>query len=239
MTSVDIFQSAKPQSGEFFKFQNVGDSIQGTYIDIRNGIDSFGNQQTIYVLQDTNGKVWNLGFRLTSLVIHERMNGVKFGQIVGFRFDEHRDSKRNPGTKVKIIRIYADPKLVDQEWLDHQKSVEATYARPSASVVAAEVAKDEDDDFTDDLPDFHAPATATASTGAATSGSGIVEETQEKSSGNAAIDAIRNLAKTKGLTNESMSEAEADSVIEVYTQLSLTEENLTKIIIALTGYVAK
>ena len=231
MNNVDIFKSAKPQSGEFFKFQNVGDAIQGTYIDVRNGIDSFGNQQTIYVLQDVDGKIWNLGFRLTSLVIHERMNGVKFGQIVGFRFDEHRESKRNPGTKVKIIRIYADPKLVDQEWLEHQKSVEATYVRPSASVVAAEVAQNDEDGFTDDLPDFQAPSTATASTGAAVSA--------EKSSGNAAIDAIRNLAKTKGLTNDTMSESEADSVIEVYTQLSLTEENLTKIIIALTGYVAK
>jgi hypothetical protein len=231
MSGIDIFSSAKPQSGKFFAFKNVGDSIQGTYIDVRNGIDSFGNQQTIYVLQDANGEVWNLGFRLTALVIHERMNGIRFGQIVGFRFDEHRDSKRNPGTKVKIIRIYADPKLVDQEWLDHQKAVEANYARPSAAVVAAEVKEEEEDPFDDDDIPFGAPSSAAPATG-------NLPKAEEKPR-NEAVDAIRNLAKTKGLTSESMTEEEADAVIEKYTGLSLTEENLTKVIISLTGYVSK
>lgn len=231
MSNIDIFSSAKPQGGKFFSFKNVGDSIQGTYIDVRNGIDSYGNQQTIYVIQDKNGEVWNLGFRMTALVIHERMNGIRFGQIVGFRFDEHRDSKKNPGTKVKIIRIYADPKLVDQEWLDHQKAVEANYARPSATVVAAEVSKDEEGDFTDDLPNFSAPS------GALPAGGSL--PFPEDKSRNEAIDAIRNLAKTKGLTTEAMSEEEADAVIEAYTGLTLSEENLTKVIIALTGFVSK
>ena len=229
MSEIDIFASAKPQSGKFFSFKNVGDSIQGTYIDVRNGIDSYGNQQTIYVIQDSKGEVWNLGFRMTALVIHERMNGIKFGQIVGFRFDEHRDSKKNPGTKVKIIRIYADPKLVDQEWLEHQKAVEANYARPSGSVVSAEVAKDEDIDE-DDVP-FGAPSNVVPA------GGGL--PTAEAKPRNEAIDAIRNLAKTKGLTNDSMSEEEADAVIEKYTGLTLSEEHLTKVIISLTGYVSK
>jgi hypothetical protein len=205
MSNIDIFQSAKPQGGEFFKFKSVGDSIQGTYIDVRNGIDSFGNQQTIYVIQDKEGKVWNLGFRQTALVIHERMNGIKFGQIVGYRFDEERESKRNPGTKVKIIRIYADPKLVDDAWLEHQRQVEATYSKPSAVVVSAEV-KQEEEDFTSDLPDFHAPADAEP--------------------------AKDSLPKT-------MSEEEADASIADFAEMDLSESNLTKIIIALTGYVTK
>ena len=228
MPNVDIFESAKPQSGKFFSFKNVGDSIQGTYIDVRNGIDSFGNQQTIYVIQDNKGDVWNLGFRMTALVIHERMNGIKFGQIVGFRFDEHRDSKKNPGTKVKIIRIYADPKLVDQEWLEHQKAVEANYARPSGSVVSAEVKDGEIDE--EDIP-FGAPSNVVPAGGSL--------PTAEAKPRNEAIDAIRNLAKTKGLTNDSMTEEEADAVIEKYTGLTLSEEHLTKVIISLTGYVSK
>lgn len=235
MTNIDIFKSAKPQSGEFFKFKNVGDSLQGTYIDVRNGTDSFGNQQTIYVVQDTSGKVWNLGFRSTALVIHERMNGVRFGQIVGFRFDEERDSKRNPGTKVKIIRIYADPKLVDQEWLDHMKEIEATYTRPSA-VTLNPSPKDEYDGTSTTMPagvkaTFVAPSNAVPA-------SGNLPNTEVKPR-NEAIDAIRTLARTKGLTNATVSEADADKFIETYTGLPLVEENLTKIIIALTGYVSK
>lgn len=226
MSEIDIFQNAKPQDGEFFKFKSIGDSVQGTYIDVRNGIDSFGNQQTIYVLQDSAGKIWNLGFRITAVVVHERMNGVRFGQIVGFKFAEEIESKRNPGTKWKKVDIYADPKFVDQEWLDNQKKVEATYTRPSATVSSAKV---EEEINEDDIP-FGVPANAVPAGGNL--------PTTEVKPRNEAVDAIRNLAKTKGLTTDAMSEAEADSVIEVYTQLSLTEQNLTKIIIALTGYVS-
>lgn len=233
----DIFSNATPQSGEFFKFKNVGDSVQGTYIDVRNGTDSFGNQQTIYVLQDKNGKVWNLGFRHTAMVIHERMNGIRFGQIVGFKFDEERESKRNPGTKVKIIRVYADPKFVDHEWLAHQKEVEKTYTKAPTQSLGGnnyEPADESEDE------DFKVPADAGAAAGSfPNTPADEVETAEEEEPKNEAVEAIRNLAKTKGLTNESMTRAEADRVIEQYTELSLTEENLTKIIIKLTGYVSK
>ena len=229
MNNVNIFDNTKPQNGEFFKFKNVGDSVQGTYIDVRNGVDSFGNQQTIYVLQDSNGKVWNLGFRETASVIHERMKGIRFGQIVGFRYDEERDSKRKPGTKVKIIRIYADPKFVDHEWLEHEKEIEKNYIKPLAPV-SEEI--NPNDVFGDEEEEFKVPANATAETGA------LPTQKQDKPK-NEAIDSIRNLAKTKGLTNETMTEEEADNVIEKYTGLKLEEANLTKIIISLTGYVSK
>jgi hypothetical protein len=238
--NIDIFSSAKPQGGEFFKFQNVGDSIQGTYIDVRVGTDSFGNQQTIYVLQDSTGKVWNLGFRQSSMIIHERMAGIHFGQIVGFRFDEHRESKKNPGTKAKIIRIYADSKMLDHEWLKAQRELEATFGGSPVQAVnpvqsTGQQQKNEDtygfdgeeeETENQDIP-FNSPATG---------GSSPVEEAKPR---NEAVDAIRNLAKTKGLTTEAMSEAEADEVIEKYTGHTLVEENLTKVIIALTGYVSK
>lgn len=234
MNNIDIFASAKPQSGEFFKFKSVGDSIQGTYIDVRNGTDSFGNQQTIYVLQDSSdGKIWNLGFRSSQMVIHERMNSITFGQIVGFKFDEERESKRNPGTKVKIIRIYADPKFVDQAWLDHQKSVGAHFT-PQAQ------ASDDNGDFAPGNPlesktgldygydEQDAPDTASPATGsmAAKTSSDVSE----------VIVAIRQLSLTKGLTNSSMTKEIADKAIEDFSGLELNEENSTKIIIALTGY---
>lgn len=236
MNNVNIFDSAKPQSGEFFKFKNVGDSIQGTYVDVREGVDSFSNHQKIYVLQDADGKVWNLGFRDSSVIIHERMDTIRFGQIVGFKYDEERESKRNPGTKVKIIRIYADAKFVDQDWLDHQKALEANYAgNPKVTPYVAPAVKSDYDNMTagpdkkEDVP-FNAPSDATA-----VGGTPIVVEKPR----NEAIDAIRNLAKTKGLTDDTMTEEAADAVIEKYTEFKLEEINLTKIIIKLTGFVNK
>lgn len=213
-TQIDIFSIAKPQSGEFVKFINIGDSIQGTYIDKRQAIDSFNNEQTIYVLEDKDGKCWNVAFRLTTTIIHERMDGISYGQIVGFKFDEHRESKRNPGTKVKIIRIYADPKLVNREWIDAQKALgNNSFIAPKEPKVAPE--QSNFDKF----------------------GEGEPFPSEPKS--NEAIEAIRALAKTKGLTKDALNDIEGDEIIERFTGLPLTEENLTKVIIALTSYVSK
>ena len=217
MENIDIFKKATPQSGEFFKFKAVGDGIQGTYIDQRDAIDSFNNDQTIYILQDKDGKIWNLGFRKTASVIHDRMKTIRYGQIVGYRFDEERDSKKNPGTKVKIIRIYADPKLIDAEWINNQKELDA-------------------------ISGLHARGVIAPSSGNAASLEAFDEAISEapaenpKSSTDAAVAAIINLAKTKGLVKEDMKDADAIEVIEIYTKEKLEEANMSKIIIALTGY---
>jgi len=234
--NIDIFENATPQSGEFFKFKNVGDSIQGTYIDVHDGTDSFGNEQTIYMIQDSDGKIWNVAFRKASLYVHERMAGIKFGQIVGYRFDEERESKKMPGTKAKIIRIYADNKFVNHEWLARQKELEINYKEGESTGVAPVVAKPvisdsgENPELSEGAIDkmFEAPKDVIAAV------ESMPTETEKPKS--EALDAIRTLAKTKGLTNETMTEAEADAVIEKYTELKMEDSNMTKIIIGLTGY---
>ena len=54
---IDIFDAAPPLQGEFFKFQVVGDKVQGTYIDYQEGLDGYNNEQAIYVLKDAEAKV--------------------------------------------------------------------------------------------------------------------------------------------------------------------------------------
>ena len=222
MNKVNIFdnENAQPLSGEFFSFNKIGDAIQGTYVDQRKGTDTFGNEQNIYVLIDDQDKVWNCGFRISSVtgqIIAERMAAAEKGVIVGFRFDSEKPSKVKPGVMAKVINVYFDPKVIDSEWMTKRKQSEAK-----------QLADGEINDA--DIP-FGAPADATPVTGSA--------PTTDAKPQNAAIDAIRQLARTKGLTSEDQDEAAADAVIESYTGLSLTEENLTKIIIALTGYVSK
>ena len=226
MSDLNIFDSVKPQVGKFFSFKEVGDSIQGTYVDKRDGMDSFGNEQFIYVLVDSKKEIWNVGFRKESAVITERMKGVRFGQIVGFRYDEERDSKRMPGKKAKIIRIYADPRLVDNEWLAEQKAIEEKFGVNGLG--QSDVVEDSEGDYPETTVVDATPVSTNLPT-----------DNKVKSQSNEALVAIRNLAKTKGLTNDKMSEAEADATIEKYTGLTLTEENLTKVIIALTGFTNK
>ncbi len=174
--------------------------------------------------------MWNVAFRNTAVVIHERMRDVKFGQIVGFRFDEERDSKKTPGIKVKIIRVYADPKVVDAEWVSGHSAQQA--AAPAQSAANSTSSGDLSYGYDDD-ENFVAPEDAGASSaGMATSNT---VEASNDSSGDA-LQAIRDLAKAKGLVKDGMTVDEMNETIERYTGLKLTEENLTKIIISLTGY---
>lgn len=233
----DIFSAAKPQDGEFAKWKNIGDSVQGTYIDSRKGVDSFGNHQTIYVLQEKDGgKVWNAAFNDMATVIHEKMNTVRYGQIVGFRFDEEKDSKKMPGKKAKIIRIYADSRLVDEEWLAAQQKLELGFQpkptlEQASNILGGKVENDspfQDNHFS--APDNASPVSSSV---AKDSNPPVVEKENDS------LIAIRNLASTKGLTNNSMSVTDADAVIEAYIGCKLTEENLPKAIMTIAGYVAK
>jgi hypothetical protein len=220
MTNVNIFEKASPNSGEFFKFKNIGDSIQGTYIGKSEGVDSYANDQVIYAIKDTEGKIWNVAFRKEAAFVNERMEGIRFGQVVGYRFDEERDSKKMPGKKAKIIRIYADSKFVDQEWLNSQKNLD---------LAGSEVSEPVESEIEASLKNiFEVPADAVAASGSL--------PTDKKN--NNALEAIRQLAMTKGITSAELPQADQDALIVAFSGLTMTEDNLTQIIIKITGYKA-
>lgn len=234
--SVNIFDEVK--QGTFFKFEKVGDSVQGTYIGKMSAEGKFGPQM-VYSLQDKQGAVWNVSFNKNKKMVIDRMNEIRFGQIVGFKFDETRPTDK--GNDAKIIRIYADPKFIDHEWLAAQKELRESsgeYTAPAAGVTDHEEEEEvrgsgsdgQDGNMFNGNP-FVAPGDAQPT------GSSIPEGDLEQK--NEALDAIRQLAMTKGLIVESMPRAEADEAIEKYTGLKLEEVNLTKIIISLTGFSRK
>jgi hypothetical protein len=213
---IDIFANtnAAPQNGEFFKFAEIGNGVQGTYVDKREGVDGFHNNQIIYVLKDKDGKLWNAAFRATSVVVHERMKNVRLGTIVGFRYDSDGTVKRgaNAGTSFKIINPYFDAKTVDKEWLaDH----------PNAQVDSISIPEVRRGDEEGDEGPMHVETTS-----------------KEPAISESSLEAIRNLAKAKGLIESGFSTEEGDTAVEEFTGLELTEDNLAKIIIALTTYKA-
>lgn len=233
MENINVFDEVK--QGKFFKFEKVGDSIQGTYIDKMTGVPTkFGNQ-IVYILKDKEGNIWNVGIAENKLKFHARMDGIFLGQIVGFRFDETRPSDK--GNDAKIIRIYADPKFVDHEWLAARKELEANStmlrSAPSNTPSSTEVRPSEDSQMFNGKPfEFKVPEEAQPTNGSVPQG-GIAAAPVQK---NETLEAIRNLAKTKGLITAEMSEADGDKAIETYTGYQLTEENWTKVIVKLTNY---
>lgn len=224
MSEVDIFKSTTPMSGEFFKFAEVGDGVQGTYIDKRTGKDGFNNDQIIYVLKDKDGKIWNAAFRASSVVVHERMKSAKRGYIVGFKFDDWGTVKKgvNAGTKFRIINVYFDSKHVDKDWLKEHPNAET-------EVTAAPAAEQ--------------PATVVVVQGGGASENAEAVrvampsmDEEEEGISDSSLEAIRNLAKSKGLATETMFEEEVDALVTGYTGFELSEENVPKIIIKLTSY---
>lgn len=226
----NIFDNVK--QGKFFAFKEVGDNIQGTYISkFRNPNNKYG-PQIVYVLKDKDGNIWNCGFDEKKSGFHERMARVLFGQIIGLKFEESRPSDK--GNNAKIIKIYSDSKYIDREWLKDQKELGIDPNNSMDHMPSLEMGEGEEEEVLGDASVFTKNKPFTVPEDASPSGGNI--PTGNTNSGNEAINAIRTLARTKGLTNESMTQEEADKTIEAYTNLTLTEENLTKIIVALTGF---
>ena len=220
MQDVNVFDSPQPPNGEFFKFAQIGDAIQGTFVGKRDAIDGFGSPQTVFILKDKNGVYHNIGLNQQSVslkIVEERMlkEGAELGHIIGFKYDAQADSKKQPGTKAKVINLYFDRKLIDQDWLASPEGIEAL---ASTDAIRQE-----------QYNNFEAPRDAAPVGGALPTAEG--HPTHE------ALDAIRMLAKTKGLTNDALHQEEADRAIATYTGLPLTEGNYTATIIKLTSYV--
>jgi len=127
MSKIDIFKEAKEKViPTWAKFENDGDTVQGTYVGkIVGQIDNYGHEQIIYQLLQDDGSILNVGFGLNKKFLIQEMEGVNWGQIVGFIFKGTISvkDKRRPGNMVDVkdYRVHQDSKIVDQKWLDENK----------------------------------------------------------------------------------------------------------------------
>lgn len=138
--NVDIFSATNEKKmPTWAKFEKAGDSIQGTYVGkITGTADGFGNQQIIYQLLKS-GEVFNVAFGENKKVINQDMAKAKFGQIVGFKFKGRLQVKNKLGkmVEVKDFGLYADPKIVDTEWIKENAD-----NMPTATHVTVEFAQE-------------------------------------------------------------------------------------------------
>ena len=117
---MDIFKQGKSISVSWFYFKNIGDQVQGTYTGRtpKPVKDNFGNDQIVFFLQTPEG-ITNVGFKPYSRAV-KSMEFVRPGQIVGFKFtgrDTSFNKKLGKDITYKVIAVYADPKLIDAEWI--------------------------------------------------------------------------------------------------------------------------
>jgi hypothetical protein len=229
---LDIFSIGDPQTGKFFYHKEVGDSIKGTYIDIQEGVDGYDNEQYIYVLKDESGDIWKVGVNKKNTILVEEMNNKKLGDIIGLKYDEQRESKRFPGKMAKIIRVYPyrTQGPVDEAWLAEREEIEKKLGHAPKPIAENEPAKETEEAV--QVDEEKPIATGVA----ATTETEVAVETPKEDDG--AFTAIRDLALSKGLVTDKMTNEDIDKKIVEYTELPLEEENFSQIIIKLTGYTS-
>ncbi len=114
---VNIFKEGKVMDVSPFYFKNIGDEVQGTYVGKRQGIDNYKNQVMIYELKNDSG-ISVVSFPIGKK-INKDMEAVKFGQIIGFKYvSREKFIKNNKESEYKNMKVFADPNIVDQEWLN-------------------------------------------------------------------------------------------------------------------------
>ena len=142
MNNQDMFKDEYKIQANWFKFLVIGDNIQGTLIGRRQTLNRLsGKMQWIYEIKGIDNQINLIG---GTAVIDRQMQYVRLGQVIGFKFLETRPNKE-PGRKpTKIIQLYANPNIVDKEWMESREQ-EAFNQFPGATV-------EEDIPFGDEEP---------------------------------------------------------------------------------------
>ena len=204
----DVFAN----EGEFFKFEKAGDAIQGTFVAQQGPVkDSFDNDQILYILKDTGGKMWKVGLKwyppakkadgtLKYSIHNEVATKAKLGQIIGFRFDGKKPSAANPGRFFNAYSFKTEGEM-DTQWL-------------------AENPQEGQDEA--DLPSASTPVATAAP--------------QAEMPNDKGLTAVRNMARQRGLVKDVVSDEEVDAAIMLETGLEVVEQNFPQIITKLAAF---
>ena len=220
----DIFEKGgNTDLGEFFRFQNVGDRIAGTFVDLLEGIDGYQNEQYIVVLQ-REGVNHRVSIRKTHSVLVDRMRPVRLGQIIGFSFDEERPSKM--GANTKIINLKQDPSMVDEEWIKARVEGEAKFGVDAVDALIPKAWS------TTDAP--VAPEQATEAP--AESVAPAADVPFSSPADDSLVETVKTLVSNKGLIGADASKDEVMAKVKEITGLELTAENGPSIINTIATY---
>jgi len=118
MTNDNFFTEENEAKSTWFKFEKIGDSIKGTYVNksYKEARDNFPAQE-VYDLQMEDGSIVKVGS--SKDFVRNSMKQAKLGQIVGFRYDsdfQTAESKKKGFAPAKTIKVYLgamDPNYVD------------------------------------------------------------------------------------------------------------------------------
>lgn len=215
----DIFNQSTQQR-EWFLFKNVGDQIAGTFVDLTSGTDGFNNEQWIVTLE-RDGKQINVGIRKNHPVLVKQFEGVKFGQIIGLKYEADKDTQR--GT-AKLINLKANPDMVDEGWIEKRVKAQEIYGLSRSEALTPNWG-----DTPAEEPVAMAPTARVVSPEAAQSAP-AVPETDATDLNQDSIDTIKTLLVNKNILDESSPNEEIAAKVKEVCGLDMTTENYAEII---------
>lgn len=124
--SVNIFDPNYKVQTNTFKHKVIGDKIQGTLVGKRVTTNRLknGEDQLVYDLKLDDGSIVSV---FGKPGIDYQMKAVKLGQIVGMEYTKDLPPKVQGHSATHVIQVFADPKVVDQEWLNEQEEAETAH----------------------------------------------------------------------------------------------------------------
>jgi len=103
----DVFSEENIPESNWFKFENVGDKIAGTVVEIKDkpGQGVFGPER-VWTLKLADESLMNVGIPLNKDYVIGRANTAKLGDILGFAFVKEVPSATKGFAPAKSIEVY-------------------------------------------------------------------------------------------------------------------------------------
>jgi hypothetical protein len=113
----------------WFKFENVGDRVQGTVTDVftKEGEGAYPAQR-VFTLRQSNGDETNVGLRATNEYLMQRTKNVRKGDLVGFEFAKEVPASKPGYAPAKSI----EPRVKYTKTGDAERSLEGLPSRAQA-----------------------------------------------------------------------------------------------------------
>ena len=104
--------------GEIINWDEVGQVVCGTYVGKSKPINTKFGVNHLYEIKNDEGEIVKFWGRK---IIDDKMKFFKFGTKVKVHFVASRPSKM--GNDWKEIKVYGNPKIVDEEWLSERSEM--------------------------------------------------------------------------------------------------------------------
>lgn len=109
----DNWEGAKEVQSNWFKFEKVNDKIKGTLLSKnfqKSNVPGY-QDQWVYELKHTDGKVYNVGVSASKDGTVKRINNCKLGEIIGIMFDKEGEARKGfkPAKMLKVVTFGMDP----------------------------------------------------------------------------------------------------------------------------------